>query len=68
MQTFGEKLKELRRERKLTIVELSKEIKYSKSTIGYWEQDQKEPTMSAIKALCIYFDVSADYLLGLKDD
>ncbi len=68
MESFGERLKELRKEKNLTIMELSKEINYSKSIIGYWEQNKKEPTMSAIKTLCDYFNVSADYLICLKDD
>ena len=40
------------------------------SETGYasWEQGLAEPSISAIKRLCKFFDVSADYLLGIDDN
>lgn len=68
MNTFGERLKELRVEKGWTIERLAKEIHHAKSAVSYWENNQKEPTLSAIKELCFLFGVSADYLIGLEDD
>lgn len=67
MNTFGERLRELRKEKGWTIDQLAMEIHHAKSAVSYWERNQKEPTLSAIVALCKLFNVSADYLLGLTD-
>lgn len=65
---FGEKLSELRKDKGLSVIELSKEIGFSKSVIYFWENGQREPTANAILVLSKFFNVSADYLLGLEDD
>lgn len=65
MDTFGEKLKELRIEKGLTQFQLAREIGNSQSAVIYWETNKQEPSISALKKLCQFFDVSADYLLGL---
>ena len=67
MDSFGEKLKELRIEKGLTQKELAQELGNAQSAIFYWETDKQEPTISALKKICKFFDVSADYLLGLED-
>lgn len=64
MEGFGKRLKELRKEKGISVIELSKKINYSKSVIFYWQSDEREPSISALKALCDFFDVSADYFLG----
>ena len=65
---FGEKLSELRKDKGLSVIELSKEVGFSKSVIYFWENGQREPTANAILVLSKFFNVSADYLLGLEDD
>ena len=65
---IGERIKELRNEKKITQKELSQMTNIAQSTISGWEKNLFEPTASAIKILCIVFDVSADYLLGLEDE
>ncbi len=67
MDNFGEKLKELRQEKGLTQKQLANLIGNAQSAIVYWESNKQEPTISALKKLCKFFDVSADYLLGLED-
>ena len=67
MGIFCERLKELRQEKELSTIQLGKELQVSDSTITRWENGQREPTMSSIIKLCNFFDVSADYLIGLKD-
>lgn len=64
MNKFPTILKQLRKEEKLTIVELSSKIEYSKSIISYWENGTKEPTLSALIKLSEYFCIPVDYLLG----
>ena len=64
MQGVGEKLRELRKERGITIEELAEAIHFSKSSINYWENDKMDPSITALRAICDYFDVSADYMIG----
>lgn len=75
MKTFGSKIKELRKDKSLTQNELIKIIneKYgrniSKSMISKWENDREEPQkFSDVVALANFFNVKADYLIGLIDD
>ncbi len=62
------RLKELRQEKGLSQSEVAKAIKTSQRNIGRWENNENEPTASFISKLSKFFDVSADYLLGLEDD
>ena len=62
--TFGEKLKLLREEKELNQTELGKLLNMTQRKISYLERDHYEPSLQDIKAICTYFRVSADYLLG----
>lgn len=64
---FGERLKELRRERGVGQVELAKGIGVSNGIISLWEHGLREPTLNNLVAIAKYFGVSADYLVGLSD-
>lgn len=64
---FGERLKELREEKGVSQMELSKATGLSQSAIARWELNKTEPTASALITLAKYFNESVDYLLGLSD-
>ena len=64
---FGSRLKELRLEKQLTQKELAKILLCDQSMITRWEHEECEPTESVIRRTAIYFSVSADFLIGLKD-
>ncbi len=64
---FCERLKELRQDRKVGQVELAKSIGVSKGVISLWENGLREPTMSSLISLAAFFEVSIDYLVGVKD-
>ncbi len=65
---FGEIVKELRLQRNMSQMDLSKATGISQSAIAKWELGKTEPTASAIVMLAKYFDESSDYLLGLSED
>ena len=67
MTEFGNRLKELRKEKDISQKKLALEILYSQSVVCDWENNVSEPTASAIVAVADYFDVSTDYLLGRKE-
>lgn len=64
---FGERLKQLRLERNESQATVAKAINCSQSMIARWEKSECEPTETSIVNTAKYFDVSADYLLGLSD-
>ena len=58
------KLKELRKEHKLSMKELGKILGLSESTISLYEAGKREPDKTALIKMADYFDVSVDVLLG----
>ena len=63
--TIGERLKDLRVERKLTLEQLSAEVGISKSALGKYESDNgKDISPYSILVLADYYGVSCDYLMG----
>lgn len=67
MNTFPERLRELRGERGISQVTLSRVIGVSKGIISLWENGLREPTLSNLTALADYFDVSLDDLTGRNE-
>lgn len=64
---FNEKLKEVLKDSKITMYKMAKDLHLNKQTVINWTKGITEPTVSKLKAICMYLDVSADYLLGLKE-
>lgn len=74
MLNIGDRLKELRNERDLTMDMLVMDMnqKYpslalNKSMLSRWENGQHDPSLEYAKYLSMYFNVSLDYLIGLTD-
>ncbi len=63
-----EKLKMLRKERKLTQSEVAKALKISKTCYAGYEQGYREPDLKTLKELALYYDTTTDFLLGLEDE
>jgi transcriptional regulator with XRE-family HTH domain len=64
---FSERLKQLMQELKISQVTLANAIGYTQRAVSKWLNGQAEPSASAVYACAKFFDVSADYLLGLED-
>ena len=62
--TFGEKIRLLREEKELNQTELGTAVGMTQRKISYLERGRYEPSFDDLRALCSYFQVSADYLLG----
>ena len=67
MKDFGKRLKELRLEKNLSSIDLAKELDVSDTTILRWEKEIIMPAIDKLYKIAVFFGVSADYLLGLKD-
>ncbi len=64
---YGERIKELRKERKLTQKQFAELLNVDFRTVSFWETERYEPNLKQLETICRLFDVSADFLLGLKD-
>ena len=67
MEKFGAILKELREEKNLSQLQLSRLVDISQSSIARYELNQAEPRLSDIRKLAIFFGVTADYLVGKEE-
>lgn len=65
---FNTRLKELRIEKKLSQTDLANIINVSQPNIARWEQGIQIPNAESIFKLAIYFNISADFLLGIEND
>ncbi len=65
---FSENLKYLRNSTQCTQKKLAEYLGLSANTVCEWEKNRSEPSIQTIRKLAEFFDVSADYLLGLEDD
>ena len=61
--TFGEKLKEARKEEGLSQEQLAQKLSVSRSAVAKWESDKGMPDVNNLKAISQLLDVSVDYLL-----
>ena len=65
--TFGEKLKKLRTDNKLTQDELTEKIFVTRTAISKWETDKGYPSIDSLKQLSNLFGVSIDELISDAD-
>lgn len=65
---FNDRLKELRKEKQLSQIQLAKELQVSQRSISSWETGFRQPDFDTLKALAKYFGVTTDYLLGISDN
>ena len=64
---MGEKLRELRLTKGWTLKEVAAKIDMSLMAYAHYEHGDREPSIEVLRRLCILFDVSADYLIGLSE-
>lgn len=62
------RLKELRKSKKLTQIELADEIKIPYRTLQRWENEETQIKKDKAKQLADFFGVSEGYLLGYNDN
>ncbi|MCR4691773.1 MAG: helix-turn-helix domain-containing protein [Lachnospiraceae bacterium] len=67
--TISEKLKDLRKEKNLSLEELAEKTGLSRSALGSYEvNDFKDITHTTIIKLAQFYGVSTDYILGLTEN
>lgn len=64
---LGKVLKELREENNLTQKKLADILGLNSVTYLRYEKEQREPPLSVLVDIAKFYDVSVDYLLGVKE-
>ncbi|HDU7715932.1 TPA: helix-turn-helix transcriptional regulator [Listeria monocytogenes] len=67
MEYFGDKLKSLRKSKKMTQAELASKIGVSKWSVTSYEQGRTSPSVEVLIKICETLDTSSDYMLGISD-
>jgi len=64
MITYGKKMPDLRKERKMTQEKLAKLLNTSISVVGRYERDEMTPSIEVAKKISKFLDTTVGYLLG----
>lgn len=67
MSDFGQRLKEVRKQKGFTQKDLSKRLGVAQSTIANYETNERFPGEAALKEIADCLKVSVDYLLGMSE-
>lgn len=62
------RLRELRKEKRLSLIELADDVHINKSSIARFEIGEVEMKADTLKLFADYFNVTTDYLLGNTDE
>lgn len=65
---FSERLKELRKQARLTQVELAGKLGIVQSSYADWERGKKKPTQDNLVKIAQVLNVSVDYLVGNSEE
>ena len=68
MSIFAQRLKELRKDKRLTQKELGKSLFIDDTSISKYENEKAMPENELLQRIADYFEVSIDYLLGRSDE
>lgn len=66
-KNFGQRLRKLRLEKKLTMKELGKIFSVAESTISGYENGNRKPDIETVGRFADFFEVNVDYLIGRKN-
>lgn len=64
---IGTRIKELRKKRKITQIELSEYLNISQSTLALYESQKRAVSIDTLIKISQFFNVTTDYLLGISD-
>lgn len=59
--------KNLREDNDLTQQQIADICNVSDATVGHWENEKREMRIDCIVKLCKFYQISADYVLGLSN-
>lgn len=65
---YRERLKCLRVDKDLTQEQIAEVCCVSGRAVSYWENQKRDISIDCLIKLCRFYNVSADYILGLKEN
>jgi transcriptional regulator with XRE-family HTH domain len=65
---YGNRIAQLRDEKRLTQEELSQKIGINRAALSHYENNRREPDYETLQRIATYFQVSIDYLMGGVQD
>lgn len=65
---MGNRIRELRKQRKITMKQLGEIVGLAESTISQYENEKRQPDNETVFRLSEYFDVTVGYLLGVEKE
>ena len=67
MESIGKRIKDIRLEHGLSQQKFGELLSVSQDTVSLWEKGKSTPTTEFLISIATKFDVSIDYILGLKE-
>ena len=67
-EVFARRLRELRKERRISIRRLAATLDMSHVAISYYENKKRVPDLLVAKKFANYFNTTCDYLAGISDE
>lgn len=67
MQAYAQKIRDLRIDHDKSQAQIAEILGTTKNQIGKYERGEQEMPIKHLTALCNYYGVSADYILGLPE-
>ena len=67
MEIFAIRLRELRKEKRLSQAQMANLLNIKQQSYARYENDTSEPSFEMLVWLAAFFDVSCDYLLGQSE-
>ncbi len=68
MKVLGQRLKDLRKQKKVGQKEVAELLGVSLRSYQFYESGEYDPSLPNLVVLADYFQVSTDYLLGRSDE
>ena len=68
INAIDEKIKSLRSANKMTQADLARRLNITRASVNAWEMGISKPSIEFIAELARIFNVSTDYLLGMKNN
>lgn len=65
---YGNRLKQLRKDKNLTIKQLSNKLELGISTYASYETESRNPTIDTLIKLANFHETTIDYIIGLSDN
>ena len=64
---FCERLKAIRIENGLSQKQTAEKLELSSTCYAGYEQGYRQPDLKTLKKICLLFEISADFLLGIEN-